>query len=132
MIAEIFAAGMTVLVIIHGLIHLIGFRVYAQGAQVSDVPFKTTFLNDTLDLGISGIRIYGYLWLLSALGFIIAGVGFILHVNGWQSVLIAASLISIVVTVMDWQTAFRGTLVDLVLLGATLLLPIAARFGIAL
>ena len=132
MFAEIFAVGMTALVIIHGLIHLIGFRVYAQGAQVSDVPFKTMFLNGSLDLGISGTRIYGYLWLLSALGFIFAGVGFTLHINGWQPVLIAASLVSFLVTAMDWQIAFRGTLIDLGLLGATLLLPIAARFGIVL
>ncbi len=61
MIAEIFTVAMTGLVIIHGLIHLIGFRVYAQGGEVSDVPFKTTFLNGSLDLGKSGTQVYGYL-----------------------------------------------------------------------
>ncbi len=57
---------------------------------------------------------------------------FILHASWWQPVLIAASLSSLVLTGMDWGNAFRGTLIDLVLLGAALLAPLATRFGIAL
>lgn len=129
MFVTILTACITGFVVIHGLIHLIGFRVYAQRAQVAEMPFKTTFFNGSLDLGLSGTRIYGYLWLLPTLGFVLAGVGFLLHANGWQPVLIAASLVSIVLTGMDWGYAFRGTLIDLGLLGAALLSPIAARFG---
>jgi hypothetical protein len=130
MLTKIFVFGITGLVIIHGLIHLIGFRVYGQGAQVAEMPFKTTFLNGSLELGVSGTRVYGLLWLLPTIGFIIAGIGFLLHASWWQPVLIASSLVSMVITAMDWRYAFRGTLIDLGLVGVALLSPLAARFGI--
>ena len=131
MFLKIIIAGIAVLVIIHGLIHLIGFRVYAQAAQVAEMPFKTIFLNGSLDLGASGTRVYGWLWLLPTLGFILAGVGFFLHASWWQPALIVASLASLIVTGMDWKNAFLGTLIDAILLAVTLLWPIAARFGIS-
>lgn len=130
MFTKILVAGIAGLLIIHGLIHLIGFRVYAQGAQMDNMTFKTTFLNDLLNLGVFGTRVYGYLWLLPALGFILAGVDSLLNSSWWQPVLIATSLVSIVLTGMDWGVAFRGTLIDLGLLVAVLLSPIAARLGI--
>lgn len=130
MVMKILVTAITGLVIIHGLIHLIGFRVYGQGGQVSDMPFKTTFLNGSLDFGVSGTRIYGYLWLLPALGFILAAVGFILRIEGWQPVLIAASVVSIVLTSLDWRNAFLGTLIDLALMGIAWFHPFADRFGI--
>jgi hypothetical protein len=131
MLPKILVIAITGCVIIHGLIHLVGFRVYAQGAQVDEMSFKTTFLNGALDLGVSGTRTYGLLWLLSALGFITAGIGFLIHSSWWQPVLIATSLVSVVITGMDWGNAFRGTLIDLTLLSAGLLSPLAARLGFA-
>lgn len=131
MFTKIFVVGITGLVMIHGLIHLIGFQVYAQRGQVAEMPFKTTFFNGSLDLGITGTRVYGLLWLLPTLGFILAGVGILLHASWWQLVLIAASLVSLVLTGIDWGNAFRGALIDLVLLGAVLLSSIVARFGIS-
>jgi len=131
MVLKIITVGIGVLVIIHGLIHLIGFRVYAQAAQVAEMPFKTIFLNGSLDLGASGTRVYGWLWLLPPLGFILAGVGFFLHTSWWQPALIVASLASLIVTGMDWKNAFLGTLIDAILLAAILFSLIAARFGIS-
>lgn len=120
----------TALILIHGLIHLIGFRVYGQGVSMEEMQFKTAFLNGSLDLGESGTRVYGLLWLLPTLGFILAGVGFVLHTAWWQPILIAAALVSIPLTGMDWANAFRGTLIDLALLAAALVSPLAARLGI--
>lgn len=131
MFLKIITIGIAGLVIIHGLIHLIGFRVYAQAAQVAEMSFKTIFLNDSLDLGFSGTRVYGWLWLLPTLGFILAGVGFFLHASWWQPVLIISSLASLIITGMDWKNAFLGTLIDVILLAVILFSPIVARFGIS-
>ena len=131
MFLKIITVGIGVLVIIHGLIHLIGFRVYAQAAQVAEMSFKTIFLNDSLDLGVSGTRVYGWLWLLPTLGFILAGVGFFLHASWWQPVLIIASLASLIIMGMDWKNAFLGILIDVILLAVILFSPIVARFGIS-
>ncbi len=131
MFTKIIFTGIAGLVIIHGLIHLIGFQVYARGAQVEGMPFKTVFLNGSLDLGVSGTHIYGLLWLLPTLGLIAGGVGFLLHASWWQVVLIAASLVSLALTAVDWANAFRGTLIDVVLIIAVLLSPVAARLGLS-
>ena len=131
MFLKIISLGIALLVVVHGLIHLIGFRVYAQAAQVAEMSFKTIFLNDSLDLGVSGTRVYGWLWLLPTLSFILAGVGFFLHATWWQSVLIVASVASLIITGIDWKNAFLGTLIDAVLLAIVLFSPIAARFGIS-
>jgi hypothetical protein len=131
MFLKIIAIGIAVLVIIHGMIHLIGFRVYGQGVQMAEMPFKTTFFNGSLDLGNFGTRIYGWVWLLPMLGFILAGVGFFLRVSWWQPVLIVSSLASLIITGIDWKNAFIGTLIDAILLAVVLFLSIAARFGIS-
>lgn len=131
MLIKIIAIGIAILLVIHGMIHLIGFRVYGQGVQMAEMSFKTTFFNDSVDLGISGTRVYGWLWLLPTLGFILAGVGFFLHTSWWPPVLIVASLASLIITGMDWKNAFPGTLIDMVLLAVILFSPIVAHFGIS-
>ncbi len=65
MVTKIFGITIAGLVIIHGLIHMVGFRVYTQGTQVGGMPFKTSFLNGAFDLGVSGTRLYGLFWLLT-------------------------------------------------------------------
>ena len=131
MLIKIIAIGIAILLVIHGMIHLIGFRVYGQGVPMAEMSFKTTFFNDSVDLGISGTRVYGWLWLLPTLGFILAGAGFFLHTSWWQPVLIVASLASLIITGMDWKNAFPGTLIDMVLLAVILFSPIIAHFGIS-
>ena len=131
MLIKIIAIGIAILLVIHGMIHLIGFRVYGQGVQMAEMSFKTTFFNGSVDLGISGTRVYGWLWLLPTLGFILAGVGFFLHTSWWPPVLIVASLASLIITGMDWKNAFPGTLIDMVLLAVILFSPIVAHFGIS-
>ena len=131
MFIKIITTAIAILLVIHGMIHLIGFRVYGQGVQVADMPFKTTFFNGSFDLGISGTRVYGWLWLLPTLGFILAGGGFFLHASWWQPVLIIASLASLIIMGMDWKNAFLGILIDVILLAVILFSPIVARFGIS-
>lgn len=130
MFVRIISAALAVFLIIHGLIHFIGFRVYAQAAQIAEMPFKTTFLNGSFNLGVPGTRVYGWFWLLPTLGFVLAGAGFFLHASWWQPALIAACLASLVVTGLDWGNAFRGTLIDLLLLVVALLSYLAARLGL--
>lgn len=132
MLAKIFTVVCIGLIIIHGLIHLVGFRIYGQGMSMEKMQFKTTFLNGALDLGASGTRVYGMLWLLPAIGFIVSGLGLSLHAGWWQPVAVASALVSILLTGMDWSNAIWGMLIDLGLLAAMLFAPLAARFGIAL
>ncbi len=105
-----------VLLGMHGLIHLMGFFAYWPLALIPDLTYKTTILAGQVDLGAIGMRAYSILWLIPALGFIAVATAIILRWARWQQVFIAMTLISIVVTLLDWSVAFRGTLLDFVIL----------------
>jgi hypothetical protein len=58
-----FVKIIAVLVLIaHGLIHLMGTTVYMKLGKIQDFSYKTTLLNGNWNLGESGIRFFGALW----------------------------------------------------------------------
>ncbi|MCB0036256.1 MAG: hypothetical protein KDE51_19630, partial [Anaerolineales bacterium] len=50
-------------VIVHGLIHLLGFVAYWPLAEIGELPYKTTLLNGRFDIGSTGMRLYSLSWL---------------------------------------------------------------------
>jgi Family of unknown function (DUF6544) len=101
---------------IHGLIHLLGFVAYWPLAKVVELPYKTSLLGGRLELGAGGMRLYSALWLLSALGFVIAAIALATKWPSWAPLMLGAVLLSIVVCIPDWGAAFRGVWIDVVLL----------------
>ena len=111
----------TAVLIIHGLIHLMGFVAYWPLAELAELPYKTTLLGGRWVVGAAGMRVYGVVWLLTAVGFVAAAVG-LLTGQAWQLPLLGAAVIlSLLVTSLDWSHAFRGTLISLVILVPVLL-----------
>ena len=78
---RIMIAIVAVVLIVHGLIHLMGTAVYVGHIQVKGLAYKTTLLSGGWDLGDGGIRVFGALWLLPAVGFIAAALAFL---AGWE------------------------------------------------
>ena len=101
---------------IHGLIHLLGFVAYWPLAKISELPYKTALLGGRLDLGVTGMRVYSLLWLLAALGFVMAAIALALGKSFWAPLMLGAVLLSLVIGILDWSAAFRGVLINLVLL----------------
>ena len=119
--------AVAVILMLHGLIHLMGFVAYWPLKELPEIAYKTTFLDGRLELGSNGTRIYSVLWLVTAVGFVFAGIAL---VTGWkwrQSLLVAVTLLSSVITVMDWTPAFRSAIINLVILGVILLGPQIAK-----
>jgi hypothetical protein len=102
--------------VLHGLVHLMGFFAYWPLATIPDLPYKTAVLAGQLELGAVGIQIFSIFWLIPALGFAATSIAMIGRWHRWQSVLLTMTIISFVVTVLDWQVAFRGTIIDLAIL----------------
>ena len=117
-IAFFIAVGIAV---IHGLIHLMGFVAYWPLAEIAELPYKTTLLNGRFQLGQSGMRLFSVLWLLTAVGLVGAAVGLAVKQSWWLPVMSAAVVLSLVITVLDWSNAFRGTMISLVILVPLLL-----------
>ena len=100
----------------HGLIHLIGVVVYWQLAVVNENPYKTTLLRGRWEIGETGTRIFGLLWLVGTIGFIAAAAGMALRTAWWHPVLLVTTLFSLMITILDWDVAKIGAIVNLIIL----------------
>jgi len=100
----------------YGTIHLMGTAVYVRHAQIKGLTYKTTLLNGRWDLGEGGIRIFGGLWVLPAIGFVAAALALLAGWEWWKPVLVGVTLLSLVLTALDWSNAFMGAIVDIAIL----------------
>jgi len=101
----------TILILIHGLIHLMGFSKafnYAEVSQLTGVYSETT----------------GVFWLIAALLFISAAIMFLSGNALWWAVSIIAILISQIVIIQNWHDARFGTIANIIILVWTI-----AAFG---
>ena len=110
-----------VLLVLHGLIHLMGTTVYLQFGQIQGLPYKTTLLDARWDLGENGIRVFGALWVLPALGFVLSAMALLGSWASWQPLLIGVTILSLALTVLDWSAAYAGAIFNVVILGIVLL-----------
>ena len=112
-----------IVLVLHGLIHLMGTAAYLKLAVIPQLPYKTTVLDGRWELGASGIAVYGGLWAIAAIGFIVAAVALLASWNWWQPLLIVVTLLSLALTALDWDVAYAGVIVNIVILGILWLGP---------
>ncbi|HHC72217.1 MAG TPA: ABC transporter permease [Thiotrichales bacterium] len=105
-----------IVLVLHGLIHLMGTAVYMKLAELEGFSYKTTLLGGRLDLGEGGIRVFGALWVVPAIGFVAVGVALLAGWEWWPPVLVAATLFSLVLTALDWSVAYAGVIVNVLIL----------------
>lgn len=111
------------ILILHGLIHLIGPTVYMKLGQVEEIAYKTTMLGGRWEVGERGIWMFGALWVVPAVGFIVAAVAILAGWSWWQPVLIGVTFVSLLLTILDWRVAYAGVVVNLVILAVLALEP---------
>lgn len=126
MSGKILLSAASMFVVVHGLIHLMGFIVYSLGIDTPQMAYKTTLLNGAWNIGAAGIFIYGLLWLLPIAGFGVAAIGMWQQTTWWRPVMLTVSLFSLVLTSLDWQNAYLGTFINLGIIGAVLITSVTA------
>ncbi|MFZ0548777.1 MAG: DUF6544 family protein [Candidatus Promineifilaceae bacterium] len=104
------------IVMIHGLIHLLGFMAYWPLIEIAELSYKTTLLGGRWDIGQVGMRLFSVLWLVAGIGLVGALIGIIFGRDWWLPVMGAAVLLSLVICLLDWDNAWRGAVLDLVAL----------------
>ena len=117
-----------IFLILHGLIHLIGFLVSWGLVEIDSFKYGTSILAGKVDLGRTGIRRVGILWVVGAIGFVIAGVGLWLVTPWWFTLLIGVTLYSLVLCILGWPDSQYGFYINLVILGVLLF---GERFGLS-
>ena len=105
-----------VILFFHGLIHLMGTTVYMKLGSLEGFPYKTAILNGRIDLGENGIYIFGVVWALAAIGFVVTAVGLVAQWKWNQSLLVGVSIFSLGLTGLDWVIASTGAIVNIAIL----------------
>ncbi len=107
-----------IFLILHGLIHLMGTTVYLKLGTIEGLSYKTALFDGRWEVGEGGMRVFGALWAIAALGFVLAAVAWL---SGWAwgtPLLLAVTLFSLAITALDARQAFMGVVVNLAILGA--------------
>lgn len=105
-----------VVLVMHGLIHLMGTASYMKLAEVQGLPYKTTVLGGRWNVGELGITVFGALWGLAAIGFVVTALAVWFDWAWWRPALAGVTLFSLVLTALDWNVAFAGVIVNLAIL----------------
>jgi hypothetical protein len=113
----------TIVLVIHGLIHVMGAVVYLGIAEIEGLPYRTSLLGGLLEVGDAGMRIYGVLWGLAAFGFLAAAFGRPLLWTGRRRLLAAAALLSLALCGLGYQDAFAAIPLNLAILATLWLAP---------
>lgn len=106
------------LMALHGVAHLVGFAGAWQLAPAKDIPYKTTVFAGHVELGGTGIRVIGVLWLLTALAFVVSAAGAVTNRHWWVGAALAATCVSLAMTIVEWPEARIGLFVNLTVLAA--------------
>jgi hypothetical protein len=106
----------SVVIALHGVIHLMGAAAYLKLSVVQGLPYKTTVLGGRWNLGETGMAVFGVLWAVAALGFVVCALALFNRQAWFRFVLVDATLLSLVLTVLDFDVAFAGVVVNLVIL----------------
>lgn len=112
-------------VLLHGLIHLLGFIAYFPLGEIAELPYKTTLLNGRWDVAESGMRLFSAFWLAAAAGLIASAIGLGLKQDWWLPLLSISVLLSLILTILDWRNAWRGAVLDFVIL-----IPLILAWGL--
>ena len=109
--------ALAMLMALHGIAHTAGFAESWRLAPGGGVPYKTTVLGGRVDLGDTGIRTIGLLWLAVATAFLCASIA-----TWWRPAAAASAMASLGLTFLELPQARLGTLINVVILTSLLLL----------
>lgn len=115
-----------VFIVLHGMAHLLATSVYWKLNESEDLVYNTTILGGRLDLGETGIWIFGLVWLLVGLLTAVAGMG-ILRQSAWtRPLLLGITLFSLAICLLVLESARIGVIINV-----AILVVMAARWNTA-
>jgi hypothetical protein len=107
---------LALVLIAHGIAHLVGF-VVPWGLMPSDMAGRTTVLAGAVDIGETGARVFGILWLALAIGFFASGAALL---AGWRDSvwIVRLAALSLVFCGVGWPDTRIGLIVNVIIIVA--------------
>lgn len=96
------------LLVAHGIAHMVGFAVASKLGHFPELPYKTTLLAGTVDIGDTGMRFMAMAWALLAVTFAVAAAGLALRQPWWTLAAWSAIGASALVCLLNWPEARIG------------------------
>lgn len=104
------------IVLVHGLIHLMGFANQWNIKKFNQFTGITLFpVSENLS------KIIGIIWLLTALLFIISAVGYVIEMDWWWIFGFASVIISQLLIIIYWKDAWAGTIPNVIIFIAAII-----------
>jgi hypothetical protein len=113
----------TVLLGLHGAIHLLGFLKWSRLARVPQLGGRTA-----IPLSAMTERLFAAGWLLALLLLLAAAVFRGVHRESWWAVALPGVVLSQFLIVVAWPDAKAGTIANVIILGAVVLAAAHTRF----
>ena len=107
--------ALALLLLGHGVAHLPGFLVGWQLASFPELPFRTTVIAHTIDVGVLGSRLVGAGWMIASLMFVVVAATVALRPTGWPLLLPVALALSTLLCVLGWPEARMGLVMNALL-----------------
>lgn len=108
--------ALSLLLLLHGIAHLPGFLVSWRLMKAESMSYGTSIVGGALDVGDTGIRLVGVLWLLVAAACVVAGVAGLRGTPGWPTLALTAVTFSFLLCIIGWPAARIGLALDAALL----------------
>jgi hypothetical protein len=106
---------------VHGLIHFMGLFAYWQLATFEQLPYSTTVLGGSVDVGEAGIRLVGAGWALAGV-LLLTGAWLIVRRDRRALAVVAvATAVSTAMCTLGLPDAVMGLIVDLALIAVLVL-----------
>ena len=105
-----------VLILLHGIAHLVGFMVPWKMASPEGMTYKTTLLGGKVDVGNTGIRIVGVIWLILFLAMMLSAAGIWFTIPSWKSFTVTFCIVSLVMSVIGLPDSRIGIPVNAIIL----------------
>ena len=90
------------------------------------MPYRTTILGGTIDIGDGGIKAIGLAWLVLSVLFVVAAAATLMRATWWPPFVYTAVGLSTALRVLGWPDARLGLIANAVVL---LLLAVGVRTG---
>lgn len=103
-------------VIAHGIAHLMATSVYWRLTESPDLPYTTLILGGQLDLGETGVQLFGAVWLLAGLFTAAGGAALMARLPRARLILLAAALFSLAICLLVYDRAQVGIVINLAIL----------------
>jgi hypothetical protein len=108
----------------HGLAHLPGFLVSWRLQTLAELPYRTTIVGTSLDVGEAGIKAVGVVWLAVGVAFVVLAGATLARAAWWARVAYLLVGVSAVLCFAGWPDARLGLVANAIIL---LLVAISSR-----